>query len=152
MQVCYHVDMKRVKRRSNCPISFALDIFGDKWSLLIIRDLMFKGKVYYGDFLGSEEKIATNILANRLQLLEDAGIITRAQDTITKNKIIYSLSEKGIDLLPVLIEIILWSAKYDPKTAAPKEFIAAAKKDKKGLIRDIIKNIKKNVLMYSLRG
>ena len=140
--------MKRVNRRSDCPISFALDLFGDKWSLLIIRDLMFKGKVYYGDFLDSEEKIATNILADRLQMLERAGIIAKRQDQRIKTKYIYSLAEKGIDLLPVLIEIILWSAKYDPETAAPKEFVAGARKDKKGLIKDIIKNIRKGNFIY----
>ena len=148
MQVCYPVDMKRVKRRSDCPISFALDIFGDKWSLLIIRDLVFRGKVHYGDFLESDEHIATNILADRLQTLERFGIITKAKDTKVKNKIIYSLTKKGIDLLPMLIEMILWSAKYDPKTAAPKEFVAQARKDKKRLIQDIIKNIKRGDFIY----
>ena len=143
--------MKSVKRRSDCPISFGLDIFGDKWSLLIIRDLMFKGKVYYGDFLESEEKIATNILAERLQRLERAGIITKVQDSRVKTKYIYSLSGKGIDLLPVLIEIILWSAKYDPKTGAPKDFVARAHKDKSGLISDIIKNIKSGDFIFPSR-
>jgi DNA-binding HxlR family transcriptional regulator len=152
MQVCYPTNMKHVKRRSDCPISFALDVFGDKWSLLIIRDLMFKGKVYYGDFLGSEEKIATNILANRLGMLEGAGMISKAQDPRMKTKYIYSLAEKGIDLLPVLIEIILWSAKYDPKTGAPKEFVARARKDKSGLIRDIIKNIKSGDFIFPSRS
>ena len=137
MQVWYRVDMKRVKRRSDCPISFALDIFGDKWSLLIVRDLTFKGKVYYGDFLDSEEKIATNILADRLQTLERVGIITKAQDRRIRTKYIYSLSEKGMDLLPVLVEIILWSAKYDSKTAAPKEFVTRARKDREGLVKQI---------------
>ena len=134
--------MKRVKRRSNCPISFALDIFGDKWSLLIIRDLMFKGKINYGDFLESEEKIATNILADRLQLLESADIITKARDSHIKTKYIYQLTEKGIDLLPVLIEIILWSAKHDSKTAASKDFVARARKDKTLLMKEIIQNIR----------
>ena len=149
MQVCYPVNMKRVKRRSDCPISFALDIFGDKWSLLIIRDLIFKGKVHYGDFLESDERIATNILADRLQTLEHFGIITKATDTKLKNKIIYSLTKKGIDLLPMLIEMILWSSKYDPKTAAPKDFVTRAQKDKKRLMRDIIKSIKRGDALYS---
>ena len=135
--------MKHVKRRPDCPISFALDLFGDKWSLLIIRDLMFKGKVYYGDFLESEEKIATNILADRLQMLEHAGVINKVQDPKIKTKIIYSLTPKGIDLLPMLIEMILWSEKYDPKTAAPKEFVAAARKDREKLIEKIRADLKK---------
>lgn len=134
--------MKKVKARSNCPINFALEIFGDKWTLLIIRDLMFKSKIYYGDFLESEEKIATNILADRLGTLEQAGIIKKSQDQKNKTKYIYSLTEKGLDLMPVLIEIVLWSAKYDPKTATPKEFISQAQRDKEGLIRSLMKGFK----------
>ncbi len=134
--------MKKVKPRSNCPINFALEIFGDKWTLLIVRDLMFRGKIYYGDFMESEEKIATNILADRLDILERAGIIKKSQDPKNKTKYIYSLTEKGLDLMPVLVEIVLWSAKYDPKTAAPKEFILQAQRDKKGLIRSLMKGIK----------
>jgi DNA-binding HxlR family transcriptional regulator len=129
-------------RRSDCPINFALEIFGDKWTLLIVRDLMFRGKVHYGDFIESEEKIATNILADRLDILERAGIIKKLRDPKNKTKNIYSLTEKGLDLMPVLIEIVLWSAKYDPKTAAPKEFISQAQSDKKGLIRSLMKGFK----------
>jgi DNA-binding HxlR family transcriptional regulator len=94
----------KLKRRSDCPISYALDIFGDKWSLLVIRDLMFKGKRTYGEFLSSEEKIATNILADRLSLLECAGVITRESDPVRKSRILYTLTDKGIDLLPVQIK------------------------------------------------
>ena len=133
--------MRRVQRRSDCPISFALDIFGDKWTLLIIRDLMFKGKVYYGDFVHSEEKIATNILADRLTVLERFGIVNKSRASRVKTR--YTLTGKGIDLLPVLVEIILWSAKYDPQTAAEKKFIIAARKDKKKLIKRISAKIKK---------
>src|SRR5687768_8557350 len=100
--------MARLKRRSNCPISFALDIFGDKWTLLIIRDLIFKDKRYFGEFSKSEEKIASNILTDRLCTLELSGIITKKSDPNNGSKFIYTLSKKGIDLLPVLIEIILW--------------------------------------------
>lgn len=145
MQVVYGslIDMKQLKRRSDCPISFALDIFGDKWTLLIIRDLMFKGKINYGDFLDSDEKIATNILADRLQMLEKVGILEKSRDSNIKTKYIYTLTKKGIDLLPVLVEIVLWSAKYDPKTAADKNFVARALKDKRGLIKDIRENLEK---------
>ncbi len=138
--------MKRVKRRSDCPISFALDIFGDRWTLLIIRDLIFKGKVHYGDFLESEEEIATNILADRLKMLEQVGILEKSQDPHIKTKYLYTLTEKGLDLLPVLIEIVLWSAKHDPKTAADKSFVAKAHKDKNGLIKDIMNTVKRKRL------
>src|ERR1044071_667610 len=98
--------MKEIRRRSDCPISYALDIFGDKWSLLIIRDLMFKHKATYGDFLNSEEKISTNILADRLELLECAGLLTWIEDSSNKSRKLYSLTNKAIDLVPALIEII----------------------------------------------
>ncbi len=137
MQVCYPLDMKRKIRRSNCPVSFALEVFGDKWTLLIIRDLMFKHKAYYGDFLESEEKIATNILANRLSALEANGLISKVTDPILKNKIIYSLTRKGSDLAPMLVEMILWSTKYDPKTAASQEFVLEAQQNRKKLLRRI---------------
>ncbi len=136
--------MKQVKRRSDCPINFALEIFGDRWSLLVIRDLMFRGKVHYGDFLESEEKIATNILADRLRVLEHAEIIEKTLDTSDKRKETYSLTKKGIDLLPVLIEIIMWSAKYDPKTVAPKQFVESARKNKEKLLKEIRAGLKQN--------
>jgi DNA-binding HxlR family transcriptional regulator len=128
---------KNSKRRSNCPISFALDIFGDKWTLLIVRDLIFKDKSTYGEFLKSEEGMATNILADRLRLLEHAKIIKKIQDKQDKRRDIYKLTTKGIDLLPILVEIILWSAKYDLHTAASKEFIASAQSNKEKLLQEI---------------
>lgn len=128
---------KNSKRRSNCPISFALDIFGDKWTLLVVRDLIFKDKSSYGEFLKSEEGIATNILADRLRLLEHSKIIKKSQDKQDKRKDIYKLTTKGIDLLPVLVEIILWSAKYDLHTATSKEFIANAHCNKEKLLQEI---------------
>lgn len=130
--------MKKQHRRSDCPINFALEIFGDKWTLLIIRDLMFKGKHYYGEFLKSEEKMATNILADRLSLLEQSGIVTKTVDEQHKSKLVYKLTPKGIDLLPTLTEIIMWSAKHDPKTAADGTFIERAQKDRENLFNEVI--------------
>lgn len=129
--------MKQVKRRSDCPISFALEIFGDRWTFLIVRDLMFKGKHFYGEFLLSEEGIATNILSDRLTSLENNGIIGKSSDPSHKQKIMYSLTQKGIDLVPVLVEMIMWSAKYDKQSAVDKQFVKIVKKDKVGLIEEI---------------
>ena len=98
---------------------------------------MFKEKNHYGDFLKSEEKIATNILADRLSLLEKEGIVIKSADPSHGSKFIYKLSSKGIDLLPILVEIILWSAKYDDKTAADMRFVKSAGKDKQGLINSL---------------
>ena len=140
--------MRQIKRRSDCPISFALDIFGDKWTLLIVRDLMFKDKAHYGDFLESEEGIATNILADRLDTLECAGIIRKTPHPENKTKYIHSLTQKGIDLLPALIEIILWSARHNPKTAAPKNFVMEASRNRKKLIRQIEKRLSHKTFLF----
>jgi DNA-binding HxlR family transcriptional regulator len=134
--------MKVVKRRSDCPISYALDIFGDKWSLLILRDLMFQQKQTYGGFLISEEKIATNILADRLEMLECVGLLKSKKDKTNKSRKLYSLTDKAIDLVPVIIEIIGWSAKYDKNTAAPKEFVDRIRNDKENLITELITFLK----------
>jgi DNA-binding HxlR family transcriptional regulator len=114
-----------------------MEIFGDRWTFLIIRDLMFKGKHFYGEFLLSEEKIATNILADRLSLLESNGIIYKSNDPNHKQKIKYSLTQKGIDLVPVLVEVIMWSAKYDKNSAVEMKFVKSVKRDKVRLISEI---------------
>lgn len=129
--------VKQIVRKSDCPINFALEIFGDRWTFLIVRDLMFKGKHYYGEFLTSEEKIATNILADRLALLEMNGIISKSSDPNHKQKIIYRLTSKGIDLIPILIEVIMWSAKYDKDSAVDLNFVKSVEQDKVGLIAQL---------------
>ncbi len=109
--------------RSNCPINFVLETFGDKWTLLIVRDLMFKGKRTYGEFLESDEKISTNILAERLKRLEEHEIVKKTVAPDNRSKLIYSLTPKGKDLLPVMLEITAWSAKHDATTNAPDSFL-----------------------------
>jgi DNA-binding HxlR family transcriptional regulator len=106
--------MKQLTPRSDCPISFSLDVLGDKWALLILRDMVFAGKSTYGGFLQSAEKMATNILANRLATLESQGFITKEVAADKRSKFTYRLTEKGLDLLPLLLEITLWGAKYSP--------------------------------------
>jgi DNA-binding HxlR family transcriptional regulator len=133
----YFCAMAKQGRRSDCPINFALELFGDKWTFLIIRDMMFKGKHSYGEFLVSEEKIATNILADRLSLLERAGIINKSVDPSHGSKFIYRLTAKGIDLMPILVEIIVWSAKYDPNTATDRKFLDKVSNDREALINSI---------------
>jgi len=133
--------MKEIKRKSDCPINFALEIFGDKWTFLIVRDLMFKGKHFYGEFLLSEEGIATNILSNRLSLLESNGIISKSSDPSHKQKIIYRLTRKGIDLVPLLVEFIMWSAKYDKDSAVDMKFVKSVKRDKGGMLSQITSSL-----------
>jgi len=123
-------------------VSYALDIFGDKWSLLVIRDMMFQGKRTYGEFLASEEKIATNILADRLSMLECAGLIKGKSDPNKRTRILYSLTDKGIDLVPVILEIVQWSARYDKKTGAPKEFVMRIKNDREAFIKEITSSLR----------
>jgi len=125
---------KRRKRRSNCPISYALDMFGDKWTLIVVRDMMFKGKQRYGEFLSSPERIATNILADRLQALQENGLVRVTPDPGRVGGILYRLTEKGIALVPVLVEMICWSAEHDPDTAADKSFMKSVAADRDGLI------------------
>jgi DNA-binding HxlR family transcriptional regulator len=119
--------MKRTERRSDCPINFALQIFGDAWSLLIIRDLMFTERRTYSDFLNAEEGMATNILASRLELLQAAGLIRREGGGKGAK---FSLTDKGLDLLPAMLELIAWSARYDADTAAPRTFVAKVRNDR----------------------
>lgn len=134
--------MKEIKKRSDCPISSALEIFGDKWSLLIIRDIALFGKNTYNEFLKSDEKIATNILADRITLLEKAGILTKENHPESKAKIFYRLSKKGIDLLPVMFEISLWSDKYLLTPLQAKEIAKAYRKDKNKVLKKISENSK----------
>jgi DNA-binding HxlR family transcriptional regulator len=128
---------RKTKRRSDCPINFALEIFGDRWSLLIIRDLLFRGRRTYGEFRDAGEGIATNILADRLEKLETAGLITRQPDPENGTRYLYSLRERGLDLLPVMLEIIAWSGKHDPDTAVPREFRDSIAKQRQKVIRKI---------------
>jgi DNA-binding HxlR family transcriptional regulator len=108
----------RKQLRSHCPINFGLEAFGDRWSLLILRDIVFRGKKTYGEFLKSEEGIATNILASRLATLVAEGILKKRVHRDDARKDLYVLTEKGLDLIPLLFEMILWSAKYDSKSEA----------------------------------
>jgi len=135
--------MDTTKKRSECPISCSLDVWGDKWSLLIIRDLMFKKECTYGDFLKSDEKIATNILASRLQTLEENGVIDKLNHPDSKAKVLYRLTQKGIDLLPIMIEINLWAEKYSSIPEDRKAILKEVKKDKEKFIKSWIKELKK---------
>ena len=134
--------METIKKRSDCPLSCSLDVFGDKWSLLIIRDLMFFKKGTYNDFLKSAEGIATNILASRLKALEENGVIEKLEHPDSRAKILYRLTQKGIDLLPILMEVYIWSDKYFTMPADLKATIQEAKKDKDKFVRQIMKELK----------
>jgi len=101
------------KRRSGCPLNASVEMLGDRWSLLIVRDMMLQGARTYKAFLECYEGIATNILADRLRKLAAYGIITTEPDPSDRRKVIYSLTKKGIDLAPVLTEMVLWAAAHE---------------------------------------
>jgi DNA-binding HxlR family transcriptional regulator len=133
--------METSKKRSDCPLSCSLDVFGDKWSLLIIRDLMFSNKCTYNDFLKSAEGIATNILASRLKGLEENGIIEKSAHPDSKAKILYKLTPKGIDLLPIIMEVYIWADKYLNIPADIKAMIKEAQKDKDKFVRQVTEGL-----------
>jgi DNA-binding HxlR family transcriptional regulator len=99
--------------RSHCAVNYGVEAFGDRWSLLIVRDIVIAGKKTYGQFLKSEEGIATNVLASRLTALEEQGILRKAPSPDDGRKDLYTLTEKGLDLIPIVLNIVLWSAKHD---------------------------------------
>lgn len=130
--------MARIPHGDNhCPVFYAVSRLGDKWSLLIIRDLMFFGKRHYGEFLESGEGISTNILANRLAQLEAEGIISKQPDPDKGSRVLYGLTEKGLALMPVLLELVNWSARHDAASAAPPRFVEALRADREALRRKI---------------
>ena len=131
--------MTKSTKRSDCPISCSLDVWGDKWSLLIIRDLIFAKECTYGAFLKSPEGIATNILSARLQALEENGIIEKLEHPESKAKVLYRLTRKGIDLLPTIIEISLWAEKYYAIAADRKAMLKEVKRDRAGYIKSMRK-------------
>lgn len=102
--------------RSHCAVNYGVEVFGDRWSLLIIRDIVFVGKKTYGEFMKSEEGIATNVLASRLAFLEEQGILARTPSPADGRKDFYTLTEKGLDLIPLVLNIVLWSAQHDAKS------------------------------------
>jgi DNA-binding HxlR family transcriptional regulator len=120
------------KRQSGCPISFGLDTFGDRWSLVVIREMMMGGKTTYGEFLEADEGISTNILADRLKHLETEGIIEKSRDTENRRSFIYTLTEKGHDLAPIMLEIVLWSGAHDHRPIALRGPLEKTRADREG--------------------
>jgi DNA-binding HxlR family transcriptional regulator len=125
--------------RSSCPISISLELIGDPWSLLVVRDLMFKGRRRYKEFLEAEEGIASNVLADRLQRLESAGILRRAPDPDDGRRVVYSLTEKGIDLAPVLVEMVIWSARHH-ETGAPPAIVRMMRDQREAFIQGVVED------------
>jgi DNA-binding HxlR family transcriptional regulator len=119
--------------RSHCPIAFALDLLGDRWTLLILRDLLLKGKTRFQEFLGCEERIATNVLSDRLKKLEANGFIVKRDDPSSGRQFLYAPTKKGVALLPILLELVRWSGRFDPDTEAPRAFLKRLEQDSEAL-------------------
>lgn len=121
---------------SGCLVAYALDTFGDRWTMLIIRDMMLYGKRRYSDFLQAGEGIATNILAEKLKHLEAQGVLVKERDPENRRSYVYSLTEKGQALAPILAEIIVWSGRYVPVEERRRTLIKRAKTDRQALVRE----------------
>lgn len=118
------------KYDSGCPIAFGLNVFGDQWTLLIIRDMAIKGAQTYGELLDGWESISTNILAQRLKHLEENGMVIKHQDPENRRSFVYQLTQKARDLAPVIAEIILWSGKYNTSAHAMTDTLKKVRADK----------------------
>ncbi|SMX29416.1 putative HTH-type transcriptional regulator YybR [Pelagimonas phthalicica] len=122
------------KEWNGCPVRYAAGVFGDKWSFVLLRDVLLHGKRYYGEFQRSEERISTNILANRLAHLVETGMLTRHIDSTSRNKVFYRPTAKSRALIPAFLGVMVWSTEYDSCTEAPDSFAKAFRSDPKGTI------------------
>jgi DNA-binding HxlR family transcriptional regulator len=132
--------------RCNCPITSALDIVGDKWTLVIIKQMLLEGKKTFKDFSESDEAIASNILSSRLKMLEEFKIITKEKLSHNKKSNIYVLTEKGLGLTPTIIELTLWSdlnIREHHSSIISDSRLEMVKKNKEETIKMLIENYKK---------
>lgn len=135
--------MKRASGKSTCPVNFGLEAFGDPWSLLVVRDVVYFGKHTFNEFLGSDEAISPSVLSARLDSLTDAEILRRSADPADRRRVRYDLTDRGLGLIPVLVEIAEWSATHDPDTGAPADWIALVRDNKAEMLRryaDTVRN------------
>ena len=135
MQVTLLLSNVSEKRRSGCPVSISLEVFGDRWSLLIVRDMMVRGLKTFKEFRDSGENIATNILADRLRKLRKSGIITAEAEQSDRRRVVYRLTPKGIDLAPVLLDLLIWGARHE-KTLAPCAVIEHMERDRDAVLAE----------------
>nr|WP_295926291.1 helix-turn-helix domain-containing protein [uncultured Dyadobacter sp.] len=128
--------MKTMERRSTCPINFTVEIFGDKWMLLILRDLMFNGKNSFLEFRASAEKISSAVLTEKLNILVDEGIVSKVVSPRNSSKFLYLITDKGIELVPVMIEVVDWGSRYNPD-GGPAPLLAQIRQNKKKAIAEL---------------
>ena len=133
---------KRKHPRSRCPINCVLEVFGDAWTLLIVRDALYAGKRRFGEFLNSEEGIATNILADRLERLVRHGILRQVQPRMGREGPVYEPTRKALALLPVLVEMALWGERYDARSGAPSATMRRIRSDREVFIDAIVERVR----------
>ena len=128
--------MKTEERRSTCPINYSVEIFGDKWMLLLLRDLMFNGKNSFLEFRASAEKISTAVLTEKLNTLLNEGVVSKITSPKNASKFLYLLTDKGIELVPIMVEILNWGSRHNPD-GGPKPLLDRIKQSKKKLIIEL---------------
>jgi DNA-binding HxlR family transcriptional regulator len=139
--------------RSGCPINLSLEVIGDKWSLIVIRDIIFGNRRHFRELLTrSEEGISSNILADRLKTLTEEGILTRSDDPTHKQKGVYSLTEKGIALLPAMAELAFWGRKYLPVSEELSIRARVMEEGGKTLIADMMDELRESHLGIRRKG
>jgi DNA-binding HxlR family transcriptional regulator len=141
--------VKRQDNKSSCPVNVALEAFGDSWSLLIVRDIVFWGKRTYGEFLESEEQIATNVLSDRLTQLEEKGILAKKPYPGDSRKRIFELTGKGLDLIPIVLEMSTWSSQHDPRTTPHRRFMDRFYADRERVLGMVRKAVRRGGSIFS---
>lgn len=136
--------MKTSERRSNCPINYGVEILGDKWMLLILRDIMFNGKNSFLEFRASDEKISSAVLTEKLNLLLEEGIVSKITSPKNASKFLYLLTDKGIELVPVMVEFLDWGSIYNPG-GGPEALLDRIRQSKKKAITDLQHQLKERM-------
>jgi DNA-binding HxlR family transcriptional regulator len=131
-------------KRSTCPISFALEIFGDRWTLLVLRDLLLKSRSRYRELLACEEGIATNVLADRLRRLEQKGLIRKEQDQQDARQYVYKPTRLAVSVVPMLIEMTVWGARNSKDTSVDRDLLRRFDKDRAQLIVDLQAKVRRD--------
>ena len=129
-------------RKSDCPINLGLEIFGDRWALLILRDIIFFNHRHFNEFV-SNEGISTNILADRLNKLVHHKILIKEKSPTNQSSFLYSLTQKGLHLVPTVLEIYHWGAKYIENNNADKEIVKRIDSDKNKVLNTIMTRLKR---------
>ncbi len=140
--------MKTTERRSTCPINYSVEIFGDKWMLLLLRDIMFNGKNSFLEFRASDEKISSAVLTEKLNILLNEGIVSKVTSPKNASKFLYLITDKGIELVPVMVEILNWGSRYNPD-GGPKTWLDRIKQNKKKAITELQDELRNQSNSYS---